>query len=732
MPTYASITFTVVELNPTDVFLIDLMKAGFTGQKVFYIQVTPVGPNDVEEGHASIGAGNLRSTLSAYLDPADYTVGGIGNQVSITALKLGNQYNFGTVETSSDFGSSVSINSQVDNDGTTMSVLTESDDDVSCNGAENGEITLTVQNYYQSFTVAWTKQGDAGFNESGNPIEDLAPGTYDYVITDFVGNEISGGGIAITQPTAIAIAVDAVVNASGPGATDGSIAITPSGGTPGYTYVWTKDNDFAFNETSQDITGLGGGTYRCTVTDANGCTKVVVQAIAEPGQFQVTGKLVENDLITTVIGGTAPYTYDWSNGATTKDLTGIAPGTYSVVVTDVNDFTTEATFVVNDFKFWFSKNPIYLALAAEDPGTKQNLTFICKLFVESSYESDVYTKIADMEQPADENGETVFRLEKLLDAYVSSQLPGYNQAAISRAENIFSRYYVEFLEKYGDPAVESFTKQLTVSYVVLGGLSFVENSANTFFSSYLPSNKPFLSWQPLTKKVFGNQQEFLYYIVDSFDTTEIKLMVEVTDDQDNTEELEIASLDSGINRYEVYILPAGYSQLDIEGNTALVDPIVSYKVYVKDQADNVVSEERNYVLDSDYFPYRKDFLFLNSMGGFDTLVCTGKTKTSLQTKQQSVEKILPYNYATSDFEKDILNKSGMQKMDFSTTYISKQLAERLQDFLISPEVYLLENNRFIRVEIQAQTYKVDDENETLWYIEGTYSPSEMNQFTPNL
>src|SRR5690606_39382556 len=106
-------------------------------------------------------------------------------------------------------------------------------------------------------------------------------------------------------------------------AENGSISVTASGGTEPYTYLWSN------GATTQSITELAAGSYTVTVTDANGCTaegtytvgteevtitiaETVVDAtrVAETGSISVTAS-----------GGTEPYTYLWSNGATTQSIT---------------------------------------------------------------------------------------------------------------------------------------------------------------------------------------------------------------------------------------------------------------------------------------------------------------------------------------------------------------------------------------------------------------------------
>ncbi len=143
-----------------------------------------------------------------------------------------------------------------------------------------------------------------------------------------------------------AIATDALCN----GAADGSVDLTVSGGTAPFTYAW--DN----GETTEDISALAAGTYNVTITDANGCTATASAVVGEP--TLLAGSAVATDALCngaadgtvdlTVSGGTAPFTYAWSNGETTEDISTLAAGTYNVTITDANGCTATASATVNE------------------------------------------------------------------------------------------------------------------------------------------------------------------------------------------------------------------------------------------------------------------------------------------------------------------------------------------------------------------------------------------------
>jgi hypothetical protein len=137
---------------------------------------------------------------------------------------------------------------------------------------------------------------------------------------------------------------------SSAGAGDGTASVSVTGGTPPYTYVWSNAG------TSSSISALLSGAYQVTVTGSGGCTYYGSVAVNAPGcavGLNLIGtdetSLGANDgsATVTITGGTAPYSILWSTNDTVSSISGLAPGVYSVVVTDSANCVATSSYTVN-------------------------------------------------------------------------------------------------------------------------------------------------------------------------------------------------------------------------------------------------------------------------------------------------------------------------------------------------------------------------------------------------
>jgi gliding motility-associated-like protein len=269
-----------------------------------------------------------------YTSPSADDNCGVASITMISGLVSGSDFPVGTTTITYEVEDIHGNTAQCSFDITVLP-LPESDiieTDVSCNGLGDGELDVTVTNGAGPYTFLWS---------NGSTTEDLTglvPGIYDVVITDDNGCTTSDTAV-ITEPDLLEVSntsQDVLCN----GGSDGLIDLTVTGGVAPYSYNWSN------GAMDEDLTNLVAGTYDVTITDDNGCIVQSSVVVSEPDTIQVTFTTTPatceaaNGTITIdVVGGTAPYSYSWSNGATTMNLRDIEAGTYELILTDANGCT---------------------------------------------------------------------------------------------------------------------------------------------------------------------------------------------------------------------------------------------------------------------------------------------------------------------------------------------------------------------------------------------------------
>jgi gliding motility-associated-like protein len=215
---------------------------------------------------------------------------------------------------------------------------------IACFGGNTGSVNMTPTGGTAPYTYVWTG-GSTAQSAIGVPA-----GTYSVTVTDANGCTTTVTA-TITQPQAPLTLTNTQTNVLCFGNSTGAINLTPAGGTPAYSYLWSN------NATTQNLTSLPAGTYTVVVTDANGCTANASVTITQPQTGLSVATTQTNVLCfgnstgainATPSGGSVPYTYSWSNNATTQNLTTIPSGSYTVTVLDANGCTATATAVITE------------------------------------------------------------------------------------------------------------------------------------------------------------------------------------------------------------------------------------------------------------------------------------------------------------------------------------------------------------------------------------------------
>ena len=209
---------------------------------------------------------------------------------------------------------------------------------ISCFGGNNSTATMFVSGGTPPYAFLWNT------GATTSTISGLYAGNYTVTVTD-ANNCQSSCTLLIDQPDLLT-ATCTGTNLTCNGGSTGSANISASGGTGSYTYLWSN------GATTSGISNLGAGVYTATVTDINGCTASCVRTITQPVSIVITmsgsNATCNNNGTAQVVavGGVLPYTYLWSNGATTSSISGLIAGTYSVKVTDAAGCSKNGTYTV--------------------------------------------------------------------------------------------------------------------------------------------------------------------------------------------------------------------------------------------------------------------------------------------------------------------------------------------------------------------------------------------------
>lgn len=261
--------------------------------------------------YAWTGGGSTTNTLSN-ISSGTYTV-------TVTDITQG-----------CDHDTTITLNSA---NGPTISNTATTDE--TCLGAADGTATVSASGGTGALTYNWNTTPP----QTTASVAGLPAGCYSVTVTDAAGCTAFDQICIAAGPNCCNLSYDITTTDPTCGNTDGSVNITNLGGSGNYTFLWSDAS------TGQDLLNVGAGSYSVTITDTGfpNCQLDTTVTLSNPNAPVIDNIVAtaetclganDGSVDMTITCGTVPCTTSWSNGATTEDITSVAPGSYTVTVTD--------------------------------------------------------------------------------------------------------------------------------------------------------------------------------------------------------------------------------------------------------------------------------------------------------------------------------------------------------------------------------------------------------------
>jgi gliding motility-associated-like protein len=366
--------------------------------------------------------------------------------------------------------------------------------EVACAGDSTGEITLTPlggANALQN-TYLWSTSGGGYISDPASMNQtNLPAGNYTVLVTD-INECFYEMTYEMLEPDPMIIETLVADSAYCAGTASGSIEMEASGGVDPFVYLWGGPD--GYSATTEDLENLYSGVYYITITDDNLCIKDSLIEVFEADHFDVelvvasdyNGATISCDgysdgwLTLTPIGGTGPYSYAWSTGATTPELLGLPAGSYSVIIQDFHGCIDSARVVLDD------PEPIEYEMYPDDPACYGDATGQIEFLVTGGtvYSADDYEVwLNDMVSGTVAGNLTAgvyqIRIEDLNDCFVETEVELFNNDLLELSFDTEDAFCKDKADGQMDLYVDGGVYPYDVSWS--GGLPDNENSFNELY-----------------------------------------------------------------------------------------------------------------------------------------------------------------------------------------------------------------------------------------------------------
>lgn len=318
--------------------------------------------------------GGASVAITEGLTPYDIYWSSGSTQSSVTNLPSGQYF----LSVTDDNGCLSTQSVLIGTDGITQTAAVTN---VSCAGETDGGINLTVNGASGALTYAWSN------GATTQDLTNVVAGPYEVSVTDQNGC-VSTSSYVVTEPQAI-IVNSLTTTLASCGASNGTATIQFVGGTQPYNYSWFDGQGNNLNISSATLTNAAAGLYTSVVTDAHGCSLSATVMISNANgpviaiDTVIASSCANDGAIELVNVANNAQTFVWNNGATTQNISGLAPGIYVVEATGSNGCTTMLSAQVEAAL----PEAVDICLVTVDTNTNTNLVVWEKPAVQGTIES---------------------------------------------------------------------------------------------------------------------------------------------------------------------------------------------------------------------------------------------------------------------------------------------------------------------------------------------------------
>ncbi len=332
--------------------------------------------------------------------------------------------------------------------------------------------------------------------------------------------------------------------------------------------------------------------------------------------------------------------------------------------------------------------------------------------------------------PVNNSSIVEFDIHTLFADYVFPEFlwPEISDDLMPLRPNSTAEYRVEYYEQYGNPIVPGIITRSDSFYALYGGISksqeAVYNQNASSFWHKLTYNLYFLTWQPKYKTVTFHQVEKLYFLCQT-EMTRISLRFSYYL-LDGTSHLSqaLSSIDLPPDKGVVELT---ISPWQVFYNEDYADTLDYFEVWIEYRAERI-SELRTFKIDRTYYENERYFLFLNSLGGYDTIRVTGDQEDALEYDRTDIDKTLPAGFKYMDHESATGFVKETVTYKANTGWINRDQLSWLRELFLSKQVFQIKGDKLMPVVVSSTKVAQRIDKEYMYSLDFEYRRSLESEF----